>query len=73
MWRDGEMVAGMVADFETIAVEFGDLFPGHVIRLVGAERDPFGDEEWGAKAEGFEQGTNDSVVGGYGVVEGEDH
>src|ERR1051326_2439377 len=35
--RNAEMIAGVVADLESLLVQLPDLFPCHVILLVGAE------------------------------------
>src|SRR5262249_42363481 len=34
---DAEMITGVIADLEPIGVKLGDLFPRHVVGLVGAE------------------------------------
>lgn len=59
----------MVANFKAIAMEFGDLFPGHVIVLVRGKAEPFADEEGGAESKTLQDWANDSVVGGNRVIE----
>ena len=70
--RDAEMVAGVVADLEAVAVQLRDLLPREVVALVGAEREALGDEKRGAETQSLEQRPRDRVMGGGGVVEGED-
>src|SRR6266498_1852841 len=37
----GHVVAGVIADLKSVPMQFGNLFPGHVILLVGEERKAF--------------------------------
>ena len=66
------MVAGVVADLEAVAVEAGDLVPGHVVALVRREIEPLGDEEGRAEAVLLEQWGGDGHVRLAGVVERQD-
>jgi hypothetical protein len=71
-WRHAQVIAGVVANFETILVQLPDLIPGHVILLIGAERKSFGDEKRGAKAVSLENGPHDGVMRGDGVIKSQD-
>ena len=68
----GLVVAGVVADLESIPVELGDLVPGHVVALVRREVEPLGDEEGRAEAVLLEQRGRDRHVRPAGVVERQD-
>src|SRR5207237_9539879 len=46
----GLVVAGVVADLESVTVELGDLVPGHVVALVRREAEPLGNKEGRPKA-----------------------
>src|SRR2546423_839194 len=67
------MVARVVADLKPIGVQFGDLFPGHVVFFIGGEVKPLGDEERRPKAVSFEDRPDDRMVRLHGVVKREDH
>ena len=68
----GFVVAGVVADLEAVAVELGDLVPGHVVALVRREVEPLADEEGRAEAVLLEQRGRDRHVRLAGVVERQD-
>ena len=71
--RWGLVVAGVVADLEAVAVESGDLVPGHVVALVGRDVEALGDEERRAEAVLLEQRGGHLDVRPAGVVEGQDN
>jgi hypothetical protein len=66
------VVAGVVADLEAVAVEPGDVIPGHVVALVGREVEALGDEEGRAEAVLLQQRGRDRHVRPAGVVERQD-
>ena len=65
------MVSRVVADFEAVTVQFGDLLPREVVVLVRAEGESFGDEEGRAEPVFLQQRADDGVVAGLRVVEGQ--
>ena len=65
------VVPRVIANLEPITVEFGDLLPREVVVLVRPEGESFGDEEGRAKPVFFQQRTDDGVVAGLRVVEGQ--
>jgi hypothetical protein len=60
--RQAHVIAGMVADLETVLVQLRDLLPREVLLFVRPEREPFGNEERRAKAVLLQQGTDDGVL-----------
>ena len=66
-----EVVARVVADLETVRVQFFDLFPRHVIHLVRAKRKALSDKERGAKTVTFQNGPHHRVMGRDRIVERE--
>src|SRR5436190_19342555 len=59
----------MIADLETLLLDFTDVLPGHEISLV---IHPFmSDEEGRSQAEFLQQRGNKGSMGLYGVIEGE--
>jgi len=72
LFGDGHVIAGVVADFESVLVELRDLFPGEVIGFVGGESEPFGNKEGGVEAVFLEDRADNVELRGDRIVEGED-
>ena len=68
---DVVVMLGVVADFEAVAVERGNFFPGHIAVFVDEEAQAFGDIEGRVEAAFFEQGGGKGVLGFGTVVEGQ--
>jgi hypothetical protein len=66
------MALRVVPDLEAIAVELRDLVPGHVVRLVGREIEPFGDEERRGETAPQECWAHDGELRLHRVVERQD-
>lgn len=69
--RDGHVIAGVVADLEAVPVQMGDLFPGHVVQLVGLKIEALGNEEGRAEVVLEQNGPHDREVGFHRIVESE--
>ena len=67
------MIARVIADLESVLVQFPDLCPGHVVLLVRAKGKPLGDEERGSEAVTLQDGPHDRVVRRHGVIERQYH
>jgi hypothetical protein len=63
------VIAGVVADLETVPVQLTDLIPGEVVRLVRPEAETLGDEKRRAEAVLLELRPDDRVMTRLGVVE----
>jgi hypothetical protein len=64
-----EVVARVVADFETVPMQLGNFWPGHVVCLICVKVKPFGNEESGAEFISFEDWPHGGVVRPGRVVE----
>ena len=59
---DGQVVARVIADLEAVAVQFGNLLPGHVILFVRAEGKAFRDEKGGRETIFLQQRTHYRIM-----------
>src|SRR5262249_44584757 len=66
---DRLVIAGVVADLETVLVKLGDLLPTHVVAFVRLEVEPLGDEESRREAVLLQHWASDGVMRLAGVVE----
>jgi hypothetical protein len=66
-----EVVARVIANLKAVPLQFGNLFPRHVILLVGAKRESFRNEERRAESVTLQQRPHDRVMRRHRVIEGE--
>ena len=59
---DGQVVACVIADLEPVAVQFGDLRPGHVILFVRGKGKAFRDEKSGRESVFLQHWTDNGIM-----------
>jgi hypothetical protein len=67
------VIAGVIANFKTVAMQIGNLLPRHVIEFVRAERESLRDKKGRAKTESFQNRTHHGMMGSNGIIEGQNH
>src|SRR5436309_8085358 len=65
------VVARVIADLEPVAVQFGNLLPGHVILFVRPKGKTFGDEKGGGESVLLQQRPHYRIMRRHRIVEGE--
>src|SRR2546425_1161686 len=65
------VVARVIADLEPVAVQFGNLLPGHVILFVRPKRKTFGDEKGGGESVLLQQRPYHRIMRRHRIIEGE--
>jgi hypothetical protein len=70
---NAEVIARVVANLESVAVQVSDLIPSQVVALVGREGEAFGDEKRRAEPVPLQHRSSHGVMRSGRVVERQDH